>query len=136
MTSLISKDRFRSPLARARNWGSARSGTHHWWIMRTSALALIPLSIWLVASVLGLVHGAQIDVVEWLQQPVNAILMVLFLAFGFYHGANGLQVVLEDYVHGEFTRTVLLLIIKAAALLFAVSSIYAVFFMSFLGGLS
>lgn len=127
--------RYRTHLARARGWGSAKSGVHHWWMARVSALALLPLSLWFVWSVVHLTHGAQIDVVEWLQNPVHSVLMILFIATGFYHGATGLQVVWEDYVGREWLRMAITILTKFAAIILAVSSIYAIFFMSFFGGM-
>lgn len=130
----ITKGRYRSHLGRARGWGSAKSGVHHWWTVRVSALGLIPLSIWFVYSVVHRARGAQIDVVEWLQYPVNGILMTLFVATGFYHGATALQTVYEDYVGREWLRMSLLILTKFTAILLTAASLYAIFFMSFFGG--
>ncbi len=130
----VTGGKYRSALGRARGWGSAHTGLHHWWMQRLSALALLPLAIWFVWSVVHLTYGAQIDTVEWLQQPVHAILMGLFVATGFYHGALGLQVILEDYVGREWTRMSLTILTKFAAILAGISTIYAILFMSFTSG--
>ena len=130
---LISYSPLRTPLARARGWGSAHAGAHHWWAARLSSLALIPLTGWFVWSVLHLTHAGQMDVVAFLQRPVNAVAMALFVAVSCYHGAMGLQVVLEDYV-GHASRIVALILIKGVAFLLAIASLYAIFLMSFSGG--
>ena len=83
----------------ARGLGSAKAGTSHWWAQRVTAVALIPLSLWFVVSVLGLVHADYVVVITWLHAPWTAVLLSLFLFALFYHAYLGVQVVVEDYVH-------------------------------------
>ncbi len=116
----------RSPLARVRGLGSAKDGTAHWWAQRLTALALIPLSIWFVASVIGHVGADHAAVTAWIGQPVTAGLFLLLILATFYHAALGLQVVIEDYVHNEWAKLACLLIMKAGLLILALAAALAV----------
>ncbi len=116
----------RSPLAKAVGLGSAKHGFSHWWWQRVSALALIPLSLWFVYSVLviiGLDHQAAS---AWLAQPLNATLMILFLVAMLFHAQTGVQVVIEDYIHTKWLNLTLLLVVKFASVLMAVMSVISV----------
>lgn len=102
----------RTPLGRARGLGSAKNGLHHWWVQRLTALALVPLTVWFVASIVGLVGASYEDVRLWLQGPVNVTAMVLFLAVALHHAHLGVQVVLEDYVASHGLRVASVIIVK------------------------
>lgn len=118
--------RMRSPLGRAIGLGSAKEGVDHWWSQRITAIALVPLSLWFVASVIGLV-GADIETVQnWVGLPLPAILLVLLLIATFYHASLGLQVVIEDYVHTELARLGLVVAARLLGFGFAVAGIFAV----------
>ena len=102
----------RTPLARAKGLGSAKEGVSHWWGQRVTAIALVPLALWFAVSIVGLVGTDYLTVTAWLQQPVQAALMILFLLTTFYHAQLGIQVVVEDYVHVEGAKTGLVLGLK------------------------
>lgn len=89
----------RSPLARARGLGSAKDGVQAWWLERVTAVALVPLTLWLAASLIALSGGNHAEFVAWLSRPIAALLIVLLLIALFAHLAFGLRVVIEDYVH-------------------------------------
>ncbi len=77
----------------------ALEASKHWMILRLTALASIPLCVWLVLNIVGLI-GAPYEVfIAWLQAPVNAALMIIFILVTFYHGMLGVHEILEDYVH-------------------------------------
>lgn len=116
----------RTPLAEARGLGSAKEGVGHWWQQRLTALALVPLTLWFGFSVALLGSGDYYTVVDWVAYPVNAVLLILMLAIGFWHGALGLQVVIEDYVATEWKKMTLLLLVQFAAAVFALAGIFAV----------
>jgi succinate dehydrogenase / fumarate reductase membrane anchor subunit len=89
----------RSPMNRAVGLGSARKGVGHWWAERTTAIALVPLTLWLMASLVAQSGGNYATFVTWLRMPTSMVCMVLLLVVLFYHMALGLQVIVEDYVH-------------------------------------
>ncbi|NKB76216.1 MAG: succinate dehydrogenase, hydrophobic membrane anchor protein [Gammaproteobacteria bacterium] len=114
------------PLARVKGLGASGEGSHHWWLQRTSALTLIPLSIWFVFSILQRIGEEQVSIQSWIAEPMVALLLTLYLVFMFFHGQLGLQVVIEDYVHGKRKRMTLLLVVKGAMIFAALASIFSV----------
>ncbi|MGF1629240.1 MAG: succinate dehydrogenase, hydrophobic membrane anchor protein [Kiloniellaceae bacterium] len=121
----------RSPLARVRGLGSAKDGTAHWWAQRLTALALIPLTVWFCISVIAMSGADYATVASWAGSPLVGGLLILLIGATFYHGALGLQVVVEDYLHHEMAKLVLLLAIKAAALVLALTGILSVLILLF-----
>jgi succinate dehydrogenase / fumarate reductase, membrane anchor subunit len=118
--------RMRSPLGRAIGLGSAKEGVEHWVVQRVTAVALVPLALWFVAAVIQLT-GADFDAMQdWVGQPLPAIGLILLLIATFYHAALGLQVVIEDYVHGELARLGLVMLARLACIALAVAGIVAV----------
>jgi succinate dehydrogenase / fumarate reductase, membrane anchor subunit len=116
----------RSPLSGAIGLGSAKEGVGHWLAQRVTAVALVPLALWFVIAVIELT-GADFDAMQdWVGRPLPAILLVLLLIATFYHAALGLQVVIEDYVHGELTRLGLVILIRLVCIALAVAGIVAV----------
>ena len=113
--------------ARVRGLGSAKDGTEHWWAQRLTAIALVPLGLWAAFAAVSLAGANLAAFKTWLSLPGNTLLMILFVGTMFYHLQLGLQVVVEDYVHGEKAKTCTLIAIKLGALLFGVSSILAIF---------
>jgi succinate dehydrogenase / fumarate reductase membrane anchor subunit len=99
---------YRTPLARARGLGSAKHGVGHWISERLSSVALIPLVIWGAYSVIRLAQLDYYGAAAWIASPVNATLMILTLAIGFWHMQSGLRVVIEDYIHKTLTKAALL----------------------------
>ncbi|MEM7442448.1 MAG: succinate dehydrogenase, hydrophobic membrane anchor protein [Pseudomonadota bacterium] len=116
----------RTPLARARNHGAAKDGVHHWWLQRLTALALVPLVIWFVISVLGLVGASHDQFVDWASSPLVAALLIALIAATFYHGAIGLQVVYEDYISNHLRRLIADVVTKFILGLLALVSVVAV----------
>ena len=109
----------RSPLGRVRGLGSAKEGVNHFWAQRMTALALIPLSIWFVISLLVITGVDHATVKAWVSSPVVAGLLILLIAATFYHAFLGLQVVIEDYIHGEGLKLFTLVTVKGASWLLA-----------------
>jgi succinate dehydrogenase / fumarate reductase membrane anchor subunit len=91
----------RSPLARAQGLGSARGGVKHWWAQRVSAIALLPLTLWFLGSIIAHAGSDYAAFIGWLKTPLTDISMVLLLLALFHHTALGLQVVIEDYIHSN-----------------------------------
>ncbi|HUS23384.1 MAG TPA: succinate dehydrogenase, hydrophobic membrane anchor protein [Candidatus Binatia bacterium] len=121
----------RSPLARARGLGSAKTGVHHFWVQRVSAVALIPLALWLLFGQARLTGGSFASAKHWIASPSVAVTLVLTLAALFYHSALGVQVVIEDYVAGEGRKLVTLLLSKFAHAAAAAAGIFAVLRIAF-----
>lgn len=116
----------RSPLGRVRGLGSAKDGTHHWWAQRVTAVALVPLVLWFVASAIGLAGAPHAAAARWIAQPLNAVLLAALVVAVFHHAQLGLQVVIEDYVHCEALKVASLLAAKAACWLLAVASLFSI----------
>ena len=121
----------RSPLGRARGLGSAKEGLHHWWVQRLTSLALIPLTLWFVASLISLAGADYNDFVSWLANPVNATIMVVFLGVTFHHAQLGVQVVLEDYVSSHGLRIASIIIVKLVCYGLAALAIVSTLIVSF-----
>ena len=124
---------FRSPLGKVRGLGSAKDGTHHWWMQRVTALALIPLALWFVVSVVALAGQDHAAFVAWVRNPISATLLVVLIAATFHHAQLGLQVVLEDYVHREGLKLASILAIKFASVVLAGIGIFSVLRIAFGG---
>ncbi len=97
----MSDKSLRTALGRVRGLGAAKDGTQHWWLQRLTAIAIIPLIIWLLISLVSLAGGERDAVVAWLSSPLAALLLILFAIAAFWHMKLGLQIVIEDYVHSE-----------------------------------
>ncbi len=120
----------RAPLGRAQGLGSAKEGVLHWWRQRISALALIPLSLWFVSEIIAHL-GAPIDAAQrWVGRPLPAIALILLLIAVFYHGALGLEVVIEDYVETPLAKLGLIVSVRLAAIVLAAAGIFAVLHMA------
>lgn len=115
----------RSPLAEARGHGSAKDGTHHWWVQRVSGVALIPLTLWFVFSVATMSGADYVTFTSWAASPFNATALILLIVASFHHAQLGVQVVIEDYIHG-FWHTPLLVIVKLLSIAFATGGVLAV----------
>lgn len=120
----------RTPLARARGLGSAKDGVGHWWAQRITAVALVPLTLWLVVSIAARAGAGHEAVLAWLSSPVAAVAVVLFLGVLFYHSQLGLQVVVEDYVHSEWLKLATLVVLQFAHIVVAAAAIFAVLWMA------
>ena len=121
----------RTPLAHARGLGSARAGTHHWWMQRVTSIALVPLSIYWLCALKHITDTDQMAFTAWLGKPVNGIAAILFIIAAFYHAMLGLQVIIEDYVHGEGCKLASLLLNKLAFFALGAVCIFAVLYINF-----
>ena len=110
----------RSPRSVAVGLGSAKHGFSHWWWQRVTAVALIPLTLWFVYSIVFLMNNDYDQATTWLASPVNATLMLVFHFAVLFHAQTGLQVVIEDYIHTKWINLTLLLVVKFAAVIMAV----------------
>jgi succinate dehydrogenase / fumarate reductase membrane anchor subunit len=113
-------------LRRVRHLGSARDGLREWRLQRYTAVALIPLGLYFVASILRLAISDQSTAVQWLSSPVPALLTILFVAALFAHAVVGLRSVLVDYVHTRARLVAAELLVRGAAIVLAGASVLAV----------
>jgi len=118
---------YRSPLAKVRGLGSAKAGTSHWWMQRVTAVALIPLSYWLITFLNLSLNAPYQHTVEWLATPLNTLCIVAWVLAVFYHAALGLQVVIEDYIAAEGIKIVAVWTVNLSFLLLALAALIAVF---------
>jgi succinate dehydrogenase / fumarate reductase membrane anchor subunit len=116
----------RTPLARALHHGTARDGVGHWLIQRVTAAALAPLAVWLLVALLSLPDAGYPSVVAWIGAGWNPVLLALTVLIGAWHAWLGVQVVIEDYVHGFLAKTIALLVSVLVHVLLAASGVYAV----------
>ena len=113
-------------LGRVRGLGAAKECAAHWWAQRLTALALVPLMTLLAVSLVALAGAPHGVVVAWIKGPVTAVLLVALIVALFHHLQLGLQVVVEDYVHTEWRKLALIIVIKFAAVLAALTGIFSV----------
>ena len=112
-------------LGRVRGLGSAKDGVHHWWLERVTAVGNIILVLWFVFSLVRLPALDYSSVVLWLRQPVAAVPMLLLIVSVFWHFRLGVQVLLEDYVHGA-PRVIAMLALNFYAFAGAAAAVFAV----------
>lgn len=113
-------------MGRVRGLGSAKSGTSHWWHQRLSAIALIPLTIWFVVSVIVYSDASHTEISTCFASSLVSGLTMLLIVATFYHLKLGVQVVVEDYVHTEWMKTTMTIVSSASCVLLGLASILAV----------
>lgn len=118
---------FRTPLARVRGLGSAKDGFSHWWLQRVTAVALVPLGVWFIYTLLRLSADSVFSLQIWLSSALNALLLTAFIAASCYHAKLGIQVVIEDYVHKPIPKYTLLFINTLGFALLFLMAVMAVF---------
>ena len=116
----------RSPLSRVLGYGSAKEGTDHWWMQRVTAVALVLLGGWFMVSFAGLSDYSLEAVTTWVRQPMNAIVLLLGSVTLAYHSMLGVQVVLEDYVHGPGLKVFSLILNKFVHVFLGLAAVLAV----------
>ncbi len=118
-------DVMRTQLGRVRGPGSAHAGSGTWWIERITSLALVPLTLWFIASAIRLEGATRADMIGWLHAPVPLVLILCLAVATFWHMALGLAVVIEDYVHHDFARVAMLLLVRGGCIVAALFCIIA-----------
>ena len=115
-----------TPIKRARGLGSAKDGTHHFIVQRITALALIPLSIWVVWLALALMHADFAQARAILHHPFAAVWLAAFVIAAFWHAQLGMQVVIEDYVHTRWLEVTAQLAVKFFCFAAALTCVLAI----------
>ena len=126
--SLVS---LRSPLGRVEGLGSAKDGTGHWWSQRVTAVALVPLTLWFLFSLLMLPNLGYATVRTWLSFPMSAFLAALLVAVLTYHSYLGTTVVIEDYMHSKGLKLLFLLWLRFLYVLVGGAGIFAILRVAF-----
>ena len=121
----------RSPLGRVLGQGAAHDGVRHWWRQRLTSLALVPLTVWFVVSLLALPSLGYATLIAWMSQSSTALLLVLLVACAGWHSQLGVRVVVEDYVHAAGARTLTLVLLGFAHVLLAAAGVFAVLKVAF-----
>lgn len=126
MSSSAKFPKYRTPLHQAKGWGSAKSGTGHFWWQRVTAVILallVPYIVFLVARIAGSDH---VTIATVIAKPWNAIIFTVFAIAMFWHAKLGLQVVIEDYVHDRAMHLALRILLILGSLVGVLSAIYAI----------
>ena len=121
----------RTPLSQVKGLGSAKEGTGHFWIQRLTAIALVPLVLWLGFSIASLPGMDYVSIRERISSPFTSILLILFVITGFYHAKLGLQTVIEDYIGNHSTRTVMIIVVSFLAAILAVTGVFSILRIAF-----
>ena len=115
----------RTPLSRVLGRGAAGEGTGHWWQQRVTAIALLPLSLWFFTGLLMRHAGMYVEIYDWLSRPWPALLTILLVVTLAWHSKLGVQVVIEDYVHGTGAKTTMLVLSTFLHALAALAGVFA-----------
>lgn len=117
---------YKTDYARVQGLGSAKDGVHHWWLHRISAIALMPLTVLFIIPFGRALGGGYESLVTTYGTFGHALIAILFIATAMWHFSQGIQVVIEDYVHGKAMRTFLLLGTKLLSATLGVAGVLAV----------
>ena len=120
----------RTPLARVRGLGASHSGTSDFWRQRLTAVAMVLLILPVIVVVMMLLGRNQAGAAQVLGSPVVALLLIMFIIASVWHMKIGMQVVIEDYVHGEMSKLAAIMANNFFSVAVALASIYAILKMS------
>ena len=114
----------RSNLAKVKGLGAASNGTHTWWMQRITSIALVPLVIWYVTTLIRITRSENLAGI--IDSPLNVVMLLLFTLVGLYHSTLGMIEVIEDYVHSKMIKFILLVLLKFFSIFTAVFSFVAI----------
>lgn len=99
----------KTPFARVRGLGTAHSGTEHFWLQRVTGIASVPLFVAFLVIIVSLAGASQASVIATLSNPFIAMIMIAALIAGLLHMQIGMRVIIEDYIHSEMRKFLLLM---------------------------
>jgi succinate dehydrogenase / fumarate reductase, membrane anchor subunit len=120
-----------TPLGKVRGLGAAGNGVHHWWVQRLTAIALVPLAIWLLVSLVSLPALDFVTLVSWMGGTWTASLLTVFVLTASWHSRLGVQVIVEDYVHDHGLKTISLVLSGFIHVLLGALGVFAVLRIAF-----
>jgi succinate dehydrogenase / fumarate reductase, membrane anchor subunit len=118
---------FKIPLNQVLTLGLTKNGTGHWWLQRITAVALVPLSYFVIRLFYVCTNYSYQQAVDWIAFPINTLGLIVWLLAVFYHAALGLQVVIEDYVATQPTQKMAIWGVNVVFLLLGAAALLAVF---------
>lgn len=121
----------RTPLSAAKGLGSAKEGTHHWWMQRLTSIGLVPLTIWLALSIAMLPHIDYAAVHAWMASPVSCVLLVLTMVAMLFHLNLGVQVIIEDYVHVHWLKMTSIIALNFSCIILGIIGLYSLLKVAF-----
>lgn len=122
-----------TPFKRASGLGSTSDGVKHWWMQRMTAVALVPLSLWVAFAVASHAGADYATVAAWFAQPFTTTMLILFVFTAFLHASQGLTVVIEDYIHHDGVKVTALVGVKLILVLLGTSSALSILHTAFAG---
>ena len=99
---------------------------HHWWVQRLTSVALVPLTVWFVVSLLSLPSFDRATMVAWIGQLWTAVFLILLVLIAAWHSQLGVRVVLEDYVHGGGMKALTLALVTFFHVVVAAAGVLAI----------
>jgi len=115
----------RSQLKRARGLGPAHAGSGAWRAERLTAIALVPLTLWFIVSIIRLEGTTRAGMITWLHAPVSLVLILCLVVATFWHTEQGLRVVIDDYIHNDAVRIAMLLLSRGVCIVAALLCVIA-----------
>ncbi|MFC1719639.1 succinate dehydrogenase, hydrophobic membrane anchor protein [Pseudomonadota bacterium] len=125
--------KYRSPLSVARGLGSSGDGLGHWWMQRLTAIALVPLVLWFVVSIISLSGQDHEQVVTWLKSLPHSVLLSIFIMTALYHANLGLQAIFEDYIQARWLQLCARIVAGFAAVLVGFAGVFSLLRLAFGG---
>ncbi len=126
------KNKYRSDLSKAKNLGASGSASHHWLHQRVTAIIIGLMVFWVFYFASKICANGTSGIISSIQNPINAIMLMVFSIMIMYHGVLGMQVVIEDYVHCRIAKLILLLTTQIFAIFTTISFIVAVLYVMML----